>query len=102
MLVGDGGEILGRVNLVDVLVGSAELGYRIAQRAAGQGLASRAVREVCDLAVTAYGLTTLRAETTVDNLASRNVLARSGFVATGEKLFEDRPGITYRWDAPER
>lgn len=37
VLVGAEGEVLGRVNLVDVADGSAELGYRIAERAAGRG-----------------------------------------------------------------
>ncbi|WP_031512823.1 GNAT family N-acetyltransferase, partial [Streptomyces sp. NRRL F-5123] len=40
VVVGDGGEVLGRVNLVDVADGEAELGYRIAERAAGRGLAT--------------------------------------------------------------
>jgi ribosomal-protein-alanine N-acetyltransferase len=47
VLVGDGGEVLGRFNLVDVEDGSAELGYRVAEHAAGQGLATAAVRGIC-------------------------------------------------------
>ncbi|WP_405736473.1 GNAT family N-acetyltransferase [Streptomyces sp. NBC_01537] len=47
VLVGAAGEVLGRINLVDVADGAAELGYRIAERAAGQGLATSAVREMC-------------------------------------------------------
>ncbi|MFD9794318.1 GNAT family N-acetyltransferase [Streptomyces sp. NPDC059070] len=84
VLVDGEGEVLGRVNLVGVEGSSAELGYRIAERATGRGLATAAVREACALAAREYGLTTLRAATTVDNAASRAVLARTGFVADGE------------------
>ncbi|MET8690299.1 GNAT family N-acetyltransferase [Streptomyces sp. NPDC004732] len=95
VLVDDGGGILGRVNLVDVADGSAELGYRIAEQAAGRGLATRAVREIRDLAVTAYGLTALRAGTTLDNPASQAVLARAGFVPVGDIHLDGRPGTGY-------
>ncbi|MEU0008675.1 GNAT family N-acetyltransferase [Streptomyces sp. NPDC006314] len=95
VLVGAAGEVLGRVNLVDVADGSAELGYRIAERAAGRGLATSAVREVCGLAAGSYGLTTLRAATTLDNAASQAVLARAGFTVTGETRLSGRPGLTY-------
>ncbi|MDX6292444.1 MAG: [ribosomal protein S5]-alanine N-acetyltransferase [Kribbellaceae bacterium] len=95
LLVNRDGEVLGRINLVDVADGSAELGYRIAEKAAGQGLATTAVRQICSLAVAEYGLTTLRAATTLDNNGSRAVLARTGFVPTGETLLSGRPGISY-------
>ncbi len=95
VLVDAAGEVLGRVNLVDVEDGGADLGYRIAERAAGQGLATAAVREVSRRAVDPYGLTTLRAATTLDNTASRAVLARTGFTVTGETRLSGRPGLTY-------
>ena len=79
VLVDSGGAVVGRINLVDVADGSAELGYRIAERAAGRGLATVAVRQVCALAGTAYGLTTLRAGTNADNLGSQAVLTRTKF-----------------------
>ncbi|MGA4846925.1 GNAT family N-acetyltransferase [Streptomyces sp. G5(2025)] len=94
VLVDDAGEVLGRVNFVDVADGSAELGYRIAERAAGQGLATRAVRQALDLAVSVYGLAELRAVTTYDNPGSRAVLARVGFVATGDVRLDGRPGTS--------
>lgn len=95
VLVDPAGAVLGRVNLVDVADGAADLGYRIAERAAGQGLATSAVREVCRRAVDSYGLTALRAATTLDNTASRAVLARTGFTVTGETRLSGRPGLTY-------
>jgi ribosomal-protein-alanine N-acetyltransferase len=100
VVVGDsdgGGAVLGRVNLVDVADGAAELGFRIAEKAAGRGLATAAVREVCALARTTYGLTTLHADAAVDNTASRSVLARTGFLPTGEEVrLAGRPGLRHR------
>ncbi|MFE7774908.1 GNAT family N-acetyltransferase [Streptomyces sp. NPDC057445] len=95
VLVGGEGEIVGRVNLIDVADGSAELGYRIAQKATHQGLATRAVREVCALATADYALTRLRAVTTLDNIGSQTVLTRTGFVPTGETLVGGAREIHY-------
>ncbi|MEV7730465.1 GNAT family N-acetyltransferase [Streptomyces sp. NPDC087917] len=94
VLVDEHGEVQGRVNLIDVANGSAELGYRIAEAAAGRGLATAAVREVCALAGTQYGLGALRAVTTLDNAGSLTVLARAGFRPTGEEFqLDGRPGL---------
>ncbi|WP_406430949.1 GNAT family N-acetyltransferase [Streptomyces sp. NBC_00631] len=95
VLVDPVGAVLGRVNLVDVADGAADLGYRIAERAAGRGLATWGVREVCQRAVDSYGLTALRAAATLANTASRAVLARTGFTVTGETRLSGRPGLTY-------
>ena len=86
VLVEGDGQVVGRVNLVDLAGGSAELGYRIAERATGRGLAATAVSRICELARTEYGLTSLRAGTSADNHASHAVLARAGFqvVSTAE------------------
>ncbi|MBT2438805.1 GNAT family N-acetyltransferase [Streptomyces sp. ISL-36] len=98
VLVGEGGEILGRFNLVDVADGSAELGYRVAEKAAGRGVATAGVRELCRLAVEVYGLRTLRAATTLDNPGSRAVLGRVGFGAVGSVTLDGRPGTSYELD----
>ncbi|MFJ7588258.1 GNAT family N-acetyltransferase [Streptomyces sp. NPDC097617] len=95
-----GGEVVGRVNLVDVADGSAELGYRIAERATRRGLATAAVEEACGLAFTRYGLTALRAVTTLDNAGSRAVLARTGFVPTGDVDLDGRPGLRFVCNLP--
>lgn len=95
-LVMDDGEVLGRVNLVDVSDGSAELGFRIAAKAAGQGLATAAVRELLVLAATTYGLTTIRAAAAVTNTGSRKVLTHNGFTPTGETVsLSGKPGLWY-------
>ncbi|MEV4946572.1 GNAT family N-acetyltransferase [Streptomyces sp. NPDC053755] len=98
VLVGDGGEILGRFNLVDVSDGSAELGYRVAEKATGRGVATTGVRELCRLAVDGYGLLRLTAVTTLDNPGSRAVLGRVGFGAVGSVTIDGRPGTAYELD----
>ncbi|HEU5439770.1 MAG TPA: GNAT family N-acetyltransferase [Ktedonobacterales bacterium] len=95
LLVTERGEVVGRVNLTEVADGSAELGYRIAQKAAGQGLATAAVHQVRERAATAYGLTRLRARVTLDNPASRKVLEHNGFVAVGQLTLNGKPAIFY-------
>jgi ribosomal-protein-alanine N-acetyltransferase len=41
-------------------------------------------------------LSELRAAARAENVASRAVLIRTGFVPTGEVVLSGRPGITYR------
>lgn len=96
VVLGEGGELIGRINLVDVAGGSAELGYRIGERAAGRGVATAAVGQVCRLAAGAYGLGSLTARTTRDNAASRAVLGRSGFTEVGATEIGGQPGIRHR------
>ncbi|MEX0171922.1 GNAT family N-acetyltransferase [Streptomyces sp. LMG1-1-1.1] len=100
VLVGEDGEILGRFNLVDVdaAEGGAELGYRVAEKATGRGVATAGVREVCRLARDAYGLSRLTAVTTLDNEGSRAVLGRVGFGAVGSVTLDGRPGASYELD----
>jgi [ribosomal protein S5]-alanine N-acetyltransferase len=100
VLMTEDGNITGRVNLIEVADGSAELGYRIAEKYAGQGLATSAVREVLELAAEKYGLTLVRAKVTIDNPASRTVLERNGFVAAGEMTVNDKPAVSYVREFP--
>ena len=95
LLVAEGSEVVGRVNLTEVADGTAELGYRIAQKAAGQGLATAAVRKVRELAATEYGLSRLRARVTLNNPASRKVLEHNGFVAGGSLTLNGKPAMSY-------
>ena len=83
VLVADDGAVLGRFNLILAGDGTAELGYRVAQHAAGRGVATAAVRELCRLAAARHGLRMLRAATSHDNAASQKVLAKAGFVPVG-------------------
>lgn len=93
---GEGSHIIGRVNLLDVEDGTAELGYRVGEHSAGKGVATAAVAEVCRVAGTTYGLTALVAVTHLDNLASRAVLERNAFTAVEEIAIGGRPGVRYR------
>ncbi|MEU0739023.1 GNAT family N-acetyltransferase [Streptomyces sp. NPDC006134] len=93
VVLDDDGRLVGRVNLVDVADGSAELGYRVGERAAGRGVATAAVAEVCRLAAADYGLVSLTAVTTLDNPASLTVLARNGFTRVAELQVDGRPGV---------
>ncbi|MFF8957528.1 GNAT family N-acetyltransferase [Streptomyces sp. NPDC014894] len=102
VVVDASGTLLGRVNLIAdaEAAGRAELGYRIGERAAGRGVATAAVAEVCRLAASAYGLTALTAVTTRDNLASATVLERNGFAAVADIELVGRPGIRYERPLP--
>jgi [ribosomal protein S5]-alanine N-acetyltransferase len=95
VLVDDSGAVVGRVNLVDLENGSAELGYRIGEKAAGRGLATAGVRAVIALAATEYGLSTLWAGASVRNGASRAVLTRVGFRVVGDTHTDLGPGNKY-------
>lgn len=101
VLVGEDGSVLGRFNLYDIKDGTAELGYRVAQHVAGHGVATATVRELCRLAVARHGLRTLRAATSLGNVASQKVLTKAGFVAIGPAdpaHIGGKPGTCYQLD----
>jgi ribosomal-protein-alanine N-acetyltransferase len=98
VLVSEDGTVLGRFNLFDLEDGTAVLGYRVAQHVAGRGVATATVRELCLLAAAQYGLRTIRAGTTHDNVASQKVLAKAGFVPVGPAELAGRPGTWYQRD----
>lgn len=81
LIIDDGGEIAGRINLTDInlVLSEAYLGYRIGEKFAGRGIAKRAVKEMIQLA-NELNLQTLIAFVSVDNIASQKVLTHSGFV----------------------
>jgi len=98
VLVGEDGSVLGRFNLYNIKDGTAELGYRVAQHAAGRGVATATVRELCQLVAAQYGLRTLKAATTHENVASQKVLTKAGFVPVGPADIGGRPGTWYQRD----
>ncbi|TDC29761.1 N-acetyltransferase [Micromonospora sp. 15K316] len=96
VLVDTDGSVLGRFNLVDVSAdGSADLGFRVAERVTGRGVATDAVRRVCALAREKYGLRRLYASAALDNVGSLGVLRRTGFTPVGEVVLSGRPGIRH-------
>lgn len=72
------GRVVGRVNLVDIADGSAEIGYRIGEASSGLGYARTAVSQALRVAAD-RGLTQVRAMTTAGNVPSMRVLEASGF-----------------------
>ena len=97
VLVAEDGSVLGRFNLYGLADGTAVLGYRVAQRAAGRGVATASVRELCQIAAARHGLHTLRAATSHDNAASQRVLAKAGFVPVGPAAPADLGGKSGTW-----
>ena len=95
VLVDDDGKVVGRFNLYDLVDGTANVGYRIAQRVAGRGVATCALQELCRIAGERYGLRRLRAATSNENVASQRVLVKVGFVITGPAEVGGREGSWY-------
>src|SRR5215467_14992010 len=98
VLVGEDGSVLGRFNLYEIKDGTAELGYRVAQHVAGRGVATATVRELCQLVAAQFGLHTLKAATTHENVASQKVLTKAGFVPAGPADIVGRAGTWYQRD----
>lgn len=101
VLVAEDGSVLGRFNLVDIEDRTAQLGYRVAQRVAGRGVATATVRQLCRLAASRHELRTLRAATAHENAASQKVLTKAGFVLVGPADPSDlggKPGSWYQRD----
>ncbi len=97
VLVDADGSVLGRFNLFFAGSGTANLGYRVAEHAAGHGVATANARELCRLAATRHGLRKLRAAVSHDNAASRRVLAKAGFVPVGAAGPADLGGKAGTW-----
>ncbi len=98
LLVGEDGSVLGRFNLYEIENGTAVLGYRVAQHVAGHGVATATVQEVCRLTAAQFGLHTMRAAVTHDNVASQKVLTKAGFVPVGPANPGGKPGTCYERD----
>jgi ribosomal-protein-alanine N-acetyltransferase len=101
VLVAEDGSVLGRFNLYGIEDHAAELGYRVAEHAAGRGMATATVRELCGLAAVRHGLRILRAATTRENAASQKVLTKAGFVPVGPAdpaHIGGKPGTWYQRD----
>jgi [ribosomal protein S5]-alanine N-acetyltransferase len=95
VLVDEDGTVVGRLNLYDLADGTAEVGYRVAERVAGRGVATCGLQELCRVALDNYGLRTLTAGTSKGNVASQRVLAKAGFVAIGAGEVGGQPGTRY-------
>ncbi len=70
-----------------------EIGYWVAREARGRGVATRAVRLVCEWAARELGLTTLEIVVHADNAPSLRVARAAGFTQTGERRVAPREGL---------
>ena len=102
VLVDGDATIVGRFNLYDLLGGTADVGYRVAERVAGRGVATSGLRELCGLAEHEYGLRRLRAATSDENVASQRVLSKAGFVVVGPAQVGGHDGVRYELELPSR
>ncbi|UJD96507.1 GNAT family N-acetyltransferase [Lelliottia amnigena] len=62
----------------------AEVGFLFAPEAQGQGYGYESLRALCDFAFEQGGIRRLTATVTAGNIASRRLLAKTGFVLEGE------------------
>lgn len=85
-IVGETGELIGRVNLSGIVRGaflSGNLGYWVAEASNGHGYATRAVSAAVRIAFDEVGLHRVQASTLVHNERSQRVLAKAGFSRFG-------------------
>lgn len=86
VVLDDDGEVVGELNLNDVVHGAfenANVGYWLAADAVGKGLMTRAVEEAASYAFDVMGLHRLQAGTLLHNVRSQAVLERAGFERFG-------------------
>ena len=95
VLVDDDETAVGRFNLYDLVDGTAEVGYRVAERVSGGGVATSGLLELIQIAREKHGLRTLRASTSDENAASQRVLAKAGFVVIRPVEVGGKPGTCY-------
>ena len=95
VLVDRDGSIVGRFNLYDLDNGAAEVGYRVAERVSGRGVATEALSNLCRRAADDYGLRTLTAGTSPANVASQRVLEKVGFASTGTCAAGGEPSLKF-------
>jgi ribosomal-protein-alanine N-acetyltransferase len=89
------GAVVGRFNLYDLENGAARVGYRVAEEVAGRGVATQALRDLCQRAADTHGLHRLNAETSRANVASQRVLEKARFAVEGPCVVGGKPGITF-------
>ena len=83
--------------------GYGEIGYWVTAAARGRGVATRSVRLITDWALGELALTTLEILPHEDNMASRRVAEKAGYLDTGALRGAPRAGVeeavyaVYRW-----
>jgi len=97
-LIVEDGEVAGLTSLVRTpYVGdTVMIGYGVAASRRGRGIATRAVTDLLAWARSDHRVSTVTAETAIDNLASQRVLEANGFTRSGEREDED-DGPLFCW-----
>lgn len=98
VLVDEHGEVVGRFNLYEILDRKARVGYRVAERVSGHGVATSGVRTLCQIAREDFGLSTLTAATSNENVASQRVLLRAGFAYVEPTEVAGQRGLLFSID----
>ena len=78
------GTHIGEMCFKGIEKGNAEIGYGIAEEYQKCGYATEAVSALVDWALHQPGVSCVKAETEENNIASKRVLKKSGFIPTGE------------------
>ena len=87
LVVLDGGAVVGTLTIASIIRGafqSCSVGYWLAERSQGRGLATAALQEAVDLAFGDLRLHRIQAETLTHNRRSQRTLQRVGFEQYGE------------------
>lgn len=99
----ESGAVIGQGGLVPIEFNGpeVELGYRIGRAHWGKGYASEIARASAQYGFESLGLEKLVAVTHHDNLASRRVLIKAGFVEIGESdVYYGVPTVVHLMNAP--
>jgi RimJ/RimL family protein N-acetyltransferase len=99
----DDGSCVGHVwaNRAKEEPGAAAIGYWLLPAARGRGVATRAVRLLCEWLVAERGLRTLRLFTDPANVASQRVAERSGFTRIGVEPGRGASRVRFEWRPTE-
>jgi ribosomal-protein-alanine N-acetyltransferase len=98
VLVDADGAVAGRFNLYNIHGQTADVGYRIAEWAAGRGVATSGLRTLCQVARDDLGLRRLTAAASNDNVASQKVLVKAGFSTIGQAEVGGHHGSLFELD----
>lgn len=93
------GEIVGRINLVDVIRGpinKAELGYRIGKNHKGKGYGKKAIAIILKEAINIHKIHRIEAGTSKENIASQKILEHNGFRNVG--VFKEYIYFNGKWN----
>jgi RimJ/RimL family protein N-acetyltransferase len=97
-LMVEAGEVVGAISFKGAIdaAGAVEIGYGVAPERRRRGFATLAIGALIELASRELPVTSLTAETSVDNRPSQLALERNGFERIGERMDEE-DGALVQW-----